>query len=72
VDAGQHDVEQDQVVAALAATPQALRPVDGDLHGEPLGHEPATERGGERGVVVDQEQLHPRPLPLWSSSRFPS
>jgi len=55
VEARQHDVENDHVRPAGAAGLDRRRPVNGNLHGEPLGPQPSRHRLSDRGLVVDDE-----------------
>ena len=61
VAARQHDVEHDQVVAALGRHPQPVLAVEGDLDGVALGLEAPLDGRGDLLVVLDQEQFHHRP-----------
>ena len=55
VDAGQHDVQQHQVEAALAQRGQALGAVLAGAHGEAAGLEVAFQVRAQLGVVFHEE-----------------
>ena len=55
VAARQHDVEDDGVVVHLACEPQAFVAVERDVDGEAVPFEPASERTGERLLVLDDQ-----------------
>src|SRR5207248_323260 len=65
---GQHDVEDDGVVAAFAGPPEAVFPVRGDIDGEALRLQSAPYRIGEARFVLYQKDSHPQ-LPLPSVPR---
>src|SRR6266536_245879 len=58
VAAGQHDVQQQQVVGALGGQPQPVVNVIGNLDGEPFRLQAAHDGCGDLPVVLDQKQLH--------------
>ncbi len=58
VEAGQHDVEDDEVVDALAGPVQSLQAVVDDVHGVSLGGEALGERHGEALLVLHDQQAH--------------
>jgi hypothetical protein len=61
VAARQHDVEQDQVVAALAGPPEALGPSAATSTVKPSAVSPRRRAAASGGVVVHQQQLHRHP-----------
>ncbi|CAO0831295.1 hypothetical protein SMICM17S_02541 [Streptomyces microflavus] len=62
VHAGQHDVEDHQVVAALARPVQPLEAVVHDIHGEALGGESPGEGHRETLLVLHDQQAHAHSL----------
>jgi hypothetical protein len=62
VAARQHDVEQDQVVGALLGPPEPFESVPDDLDRETLRGQTTPQRARDLGVVLDEQQLHRRPL----------
>ena len=63
VEAGQHDVEHDQVGLRLSCEPQPVVSVMRDLDPVSLALEPALQRRDELDVVIDDEHLHFTSLP---------
>ena len=59
VQPGEHDVQHDHVVAALAGHPQPLLTVASHLYLESLGSEATLYGVDKTGLVVDQQYLHP-------------
>jgi len=70
VPAGEQDVEDDQVVAALGSQPQPVFAVEGDLDREALRLETTFNHCGDLLVVLDEEQLHGAILPVEADSRL--
>ncbi len=62
VHAGQHDVEDHQVVAALARAVQPFEPVVHDVHGEALGGQSPGEGHREPLLVLHDQQAHAHSL----------
>lgn len=58
VEAGQHDVEDDEVVHALTRPVQSLQAVVDDVHGVSLRGEALGERHGEALLVLHDQQAH--------------
>src|SRR5512139_1513953 len=58
VPAGEHQIQDQQVVAVLGGFPQTVLAVEGHVDGEALGVEPALHRRRDLRVVLDQEDLH--------------
>jgi hypothetical protein len=58
VHAGEHDVEDDQVVRALARAVQPVEAVVDDVHGETLGGQTLGERQGKPLLVLHDQQAH--------------
>jgi hypothetical protein len=54
----QHDVQNDEVVAAFGRQPHPVGAVEGDLDREALTLEAALHHRRDLLVVLDQQQLH--------------
>ena len=59
-DAGQHQIENHQVVLVRFDLPQGSLAVAGMVHGESLAAKVGRECGGEPGGVLDDQQFHRR------------
>ena len=63
VDAGEHDVEHDQVDAGCRGVSPGRGCLHARFHGKAFAAQELAQQGGEFGVVIDQQDVHGSNLP---------